>query len=108
MLRWYKVSESGSCVPGSVEDFGVKILRRIGTRFSLEMLYSQTKGFYTVGRPSWRTVDWAMLHVCKQLRLTTEDPRRYVYHVMCTDALRVYGIEHDRRHDPFRKIWPFL
>lgn len=105
-LRWYQVSESGSCVPGSIEDFGVKTLHRIGTRFSLEMLYAQTYGFYTVGRPSWCTVDWEMLRICKQMRMNEETPAKYVWNVMHTDDLRVYGVTHNRKNDPFRKIWP--
>lgn len=104
-LRWYQVSESGSCVPGSIEDFGVTSLRRIGAAFTRRLLYTWTKGFYTVGRPSWRTVDWEMLRICKQLRMNEEAPARYVWNVMHTDDLRVYGVTHNRRNDPFRKIW---
>lgn len=108
MLRWYKVSESGSCVPGSIEDFGVTSLRRIGAAFTRRLLYTWTKGFYTVGRPSWRTVDWDMLRICNQLRMNGEVTARYVWHVMYTKELRVYSVTHDRRNDPFRKIWPTL
>lgn len=108
MLRWYKVSESGSCVPGSIEDFGVPSLRRIGAAFTRRLLYTWTKGFYTVGRPSWHTVDWEMLRICKQLHMNGEVTGRYVWHVMYTKDLRVYGIIHNRRTDPFRKIRPSL
>lgn len=108
MLRWYKVSESGSCVPGTIEDFGVTSLRRIGAASTRRLLYTWTKGFYTVGRPSWHTVDWEMLRICKQLHMNGELTERYVWHVMYTKDLRVYGITHDRRIDPFRKIWPSL
>lgn len=108
MLRWYKVSESGSCVPGSIEDFGVPSLRRIGAAFTRRLLYTWTKGFYTVGRPSWHTVDWEMLRICRQMLMYEEAPAKYVLHVMSDDALRVYGVVHDRRNDPFRKIWPSL
>lgn len=108
MLRWYEVSESGSCVPGSIEDFGIPSLRRIGAAFTRRLLYTWTKGFYTVGRPSWRTVDWEMLRICKQLYINGEVTARYVWHVMYTKELRVYSVTHDRRNDPFRKIWTAL
>lgn len=108
MLRWYKVSESGSCVPGSIEDFGITSLRRIGAAFTRRLLYTWTKGFYTVGRPSWHTVDWEMMRICKQLHMNGEVTARYVWHVMYTKELRVYSVTHDRRNDPFRKIWPSL
>lgn len=107
-LRWYTVSETGGCIPGAIEDFGVAALDRIGSRFSKELLYILTKGFYTVGRPSWRSIDLDFLRLCRTLRIKSDDLSAYAHHVMYTRELRLYAIEHDRRNDPFRKIWPSL
>ena len=107
-LRWYTVSETGGCIPGAIEDFSVAALDRIGSRFSKVLLYTLTKGFYTVGRPSWRSIDLDFLRLCRTLGIKSDDRSGYVYHVMYTRELRLYAIEHDRRNDPFRKIWPSL
>lgn len=107
-LRWYTVSNSGTCVPGQIEDFGIIALDNIGSCFSKDVLYTLTKGFYTVGRPSWQSVDWGFMHLCKVLQLQSDEPSAYLFHVMHSHELRLYAIEHDRRNDPFRKIWPAL
>ena len=103
-LRWYTVSETGGCIPGALEDFGVVALDRIGSRFSKALLYTLTKGFYTVGRPSWRSIDSEFLRLCQTLDIKSSDRSAYLGHVMHTHALRLYAIEHDRKNDPFRKI----
>lgn len=107
-LRWYMVSENGSCVPGHIEDFGIPALDKIGSHFSKVILYTLTKGFYTVGRPSWQSVDWDFMRLCTELRMRSGDPSTYVFNVMNARCLRVWSIEHDRRNDPFRKICPSL
>lgn len=105
-LRWYTVSETGGCIPGALEDFGIAALDRIGSRLSKMLLYTLTKGFYTVGRPSWRSIDPEFLRLCQTLGIKSDDRSTYVDHVMRSHDLRLYAIEHDRRNDPFRKIWP--
>lgn len=104
-LRWYTVNTAGSCVPGHIEDFGIPALDNIGSSFSREMLHILTKGFYTVGRPSCQSVDWGFMRLCKALQLRSDEPSAYLFHVMNTRAIRIWGIEHDRCNDPFRKIW---
>lgn len=107
-LRWYTVSETGGCIPGAIENFGVEALDRVGSRFSKDVLYTLTKGFYTVGRPSWKSVDLEFMRLAKVLKLQSDEPSAYLFHVMHTRDLRIWAVEHDRRNDPFRKIYPSL
>lgn len=106
-LRWYTVSKTGSCIPGDVEDFGIPSLKVIQNRWSREVLFIVTKGFYTVGRPSWHTVDRQMLMIRSRDRVQS-GRQSFMRQVQEDRAVSMYCIEHDRVHDPFRKIWPSL
>lgn len=104
-LRWYTIGKNGSCVPGDVTDLDDPRLQVIQNRITRVALWDHTYGCYTVGRPSWRTVDRDLLAVVRNVE--------HLVHKYGDDAvplavhyMRLYGIAHNRRNDPFRKIWP--
>lgn len=104
VLRWYTVTKTGSCVPGEQETFDDPRLQIIQNRASVRALWEHTLGVYTVGRPTWRTIDYRLLHAFQDdaIRYGSVDYER----VIDAPIIRGYASDHDRLRDPFRQIWP--